>query len=170
MSSAAKLSPMPSIAEVCLLPNLLQLTIPAQWQDRNGHVNVQYYLRVFDLAADPLMHLLGMNVEVAPADSVGYFDLQHHLWFLAEMHVGDSISTHCRMLGCSAKRIHGLMFIVNHTRASLSATIEFLTTGANLRTRRSAALPAGVVATIMHLAAQHSHLTWPAPRSGAIAV
>ena len=64
----------------------------------------------------------------------------------------------------------GVMFIVNETRNSLASALEFVSCGADLKTRRSAALKPDVARKIGELIEAHSRLAWPAPRCGAIAV
>lgn len=161
--------PMPTIDQVGQLPELVRLTIPAEWQDLNGHVNVQHYLGIYDRAGWPLMDWLGIDESRFRVDKAGFFDLEHHLWYLAEMHVGDVVTVHTRFIARSVKRFHGVMFIVNTTRVSLASTIEFVTTGADLRTRRSAVLPEDVAQRLAGLIDEHSRLAWPAPRCGSIA-
>ncbi len=160
--------PMPSIDQVRELPTLIELTIPPEWQDLNGHVNVQHYLDIYDQAGWPLMHWLGIDESRFKVDKTGFFDLEHHLWYLAEMHVGDVVTAHTRFYGFSTKRFHGALFIVNKTRGSLASVLEFVTTGANLETRRSAALPDDVARKAAGLIEEHSRLTWPSPRCGSI--
>ena len=160
---------MPNLNQVRELPPLLTLTIPADWQDINGHVNVQYYLRIYDLAGEPLMRLFGVDESHFHDDKFGYFDLEHHLWYLAEMHVGDVVTAHFRFLRQTAKRFHGVMFIANQTRGSLAAALEFVTSGADLRTRRTTPLSATVARSLTGLIDQHSRLAWAAPVCGAIA-
>jgi acyl-CoA thioester hydrolase len=161
--------PMPTLDQVRELPALLTLTIPVDWQDSNGHVNLQYYLRIFDLCGKPLTHILGIGTAEILIGQLGYFNLEHHLWNLAEMHVGDTVCAHFRFLRSGTKRFHGLMFIVNQSRASLAAVLEFVTTGADLRTRRTSELPAAVAQELARLIDQHSQLAWTAPVCGAIA-
>ena len=160
---------MPSVDQVRELPALLEMTIPPAWQDLNGHVNVQHYLGIYDRSGWPLMEWLGIDESRFKVDRTGFFDLEHHVWYLAEMHVGDVVTAHTRFYGRSAKRFHGAMFIVNKTRGSLASVLEFVTTGANLETRRSAALPADVAERVSRLIAIHAELAWPGPRCGAIA-
>lgn len=160
---------MPSVDQVRELPALLEMTIPPEWQDLNGHVNVQHYLGIYDRTGWPLMEWLGIDESRFKVDRTGFFDLEHHVWYLAEMHVGDVVTAHTRFYGRSAKRFHGAMFIVNKTRASLASVLEFVTTGANLETRRSAALPGDVAERVSALIAIHAELAWPAPGCGVIA-
>jgi len=161
--------PMPTIEQVRELPTLLELVIPPEWQDLNGHVNVQHYLGIYDQAGWPLMHSLGIDESRFTVGRTGFFDLENHLWYLAEMHVGDVVTAHTRFIGRSAKRFHGVMLIANATRGSLASALEFVTTAANLETRRSAALPEDVAERVGALIDEHSRLSWPAPRCGSIA-
>ena len=160
---------MPTVEQVRELPTLFAMTIPPEWQDLNGHVNVQHYLGIYDRAGWPLMEWLGIDASRVKVDKRGFFDLEHHIWYLAEMHVGDEVNAYTRFLGLTAKRFHGVMFIVNKTRGSLASALEFVTTGADLVTRRSAALPDDVAARVGALIDEHSTLAWPAPRCGSIA-
>jgi acyl-CoA thioester hydrolase len=159
---------MPTVEQVRELPALFEMTIPPEWQDLNGHVNVQHYLGIYDRSGWPLMAWLGIDESRFKVDRIGFFDLEHHIWYLAEMHVGDVVTAHTRFYGRSAKRFHGALFIVNKTRESLASVLEFVTTGANLDTRRSSALPEDVAERVGRLLDEHSRLTWPAPRCGSI--
>lgn len=154
---------MPTLDQVRELPALLTLVVPSDWQDVNGHVNVQYYLRMYDLTSEPLFRLCGRDYRAYGADGFGCFDLENHLWYLAEIHVGDTVTAHLRLLGCGDKRFHGIMFIVNESRGALAAAIEFITTGADLQTRRATQLPDDFRRAMCGLVEQHSRLPWSAP-------
>ena len=39
----------PTPGELGRLPEQLRMTIPAEWEDRNEHVNVQYYVTLYEL-------------------------------------------------------------------------------------------------------------------------
>ena len=158
--------PMPTVECVRDLPAVLTMTVPADWQDHNGHVNVQHYLSVFDRAGWPLLKLIGIGPGYFRDERQGLFDLEHHIWYLAEMHVGDEISAHGRFLKRSDKRLHGLMFLVNVTRGRLASVLEYVSTGADLVSRRSAALPDAVKLRLDELIVAHDALGWPAPRCG----
>ncbi len=159
---------MPALQELDDLPPLLERTVPAEWQDLNGHVNVRHYLEIYDQAGWPMMGWLGIDERHFRDERRGFFDLEHHIWYLAEMHVGDSVTVHARFLARSAKRFHGAMFIANRTRQSVASVFEYVSTAADLEARRSAPLPTGVAARLDELIATHSRLAWPAPLCGSI--
>lgn len=159
---------MPTPGNIADLPPLLTMIIPAEWQDMNGHVNVQHYIALYDRASWPLLTQLGIDPDYFRDRRQGFFDLEHHVWYLTEMHVGDEVSAHVRYLAGSKKRMHGLMFLVNVTRRQLASVLEFVTTGADLESRRTAALPDAVKARLDALVAAHNSLDWKAPRCGSM--
>lgn len=90
------------------------------------------------------------------------------MWYLAEVHVGDRVTVHSRYLARSTKRFHGLVFIVNRTRNSVASLLEYVASGADLATRRSAPFSPIVNARLDALVAEHALLAWPAPMCGSI--
>lgn len=158
----------PTIEQVDLLEPLTHRTVPPEWEDINGHVNVRHYLDLYNEAGDPMLERLDVAEDYFRTDRRGFFDLEHHLWYLAEMHVGDRVSVHVRYLGRSAKRFHGLMFVVNRTRRSVACVMEFVASGADLATRRTAEFPPHVAGRLDAILAEHARLPWPAPTCGSI--
>ena len=158
--------PMPTVAQVCELPSLMEKVIPAVWQDLNGHVNVRHYLELYDAASWPMLAALGVDERLFLERRQGLFDLEHHLWYLDELHVGDTVTVHSRILDRTAKRYHGVMFIVNRTRGRLSSAFEYVSSGADLEARRTAPLPAVFAAHLDGMIAEGARLAWPAPVCG----
>jgi acyl-CoA thioester hydrolase len=159
----------PTVAQVDELDALIEIAVPPDWEDINGHVNVRHYLDLYNEAGGPMLQRLGVDETYFRSARRGFFDLEHHLWYLAEMHVGDRVTVHVRYLARSAKRFHGTMFVVNRTRDSVASVLEFLASGADLRTRRTAEFPAAVRARLDALLEEHGRLSWRAPVCGSIA-
>jgi acyl-CoA thioester hydrolase len=162
------LTRIPTLRDLDDLPPLLERTVPAEWEDLNGHVNVRHYLALYDQAGWPLMGWLGVDERHFREERRGFFDLEHHIWYLAEMHVGDTVTVHARFLARSAKRFHGAMFIANRSRQSVASAFEYVSTAADLEARRSVPLAPDIAARLDELIAAHSRLTWPAPLCGSI--
>ena len=133
---------MPTVAQIDELPSLMERVIPPEWEDLNGHVNVRHYLELYDAASWPMLAAIGLDEKVFLERRQGLFDLEHHLWYLSELHVGDKVTVHWRFIARSAKRFHGVMFVVNRTRGQLASAFEYVGTGADLDARRTAPLPA----------------------------
>ena len=161
---------MPAMHEVDQLPPLLERTIPAAWEDLNGHVNVRHYLELYDQAGWPMLSQIGIEEHHFHEERRGLFDLEHHIWYLAEMHVGDLVTVHSRILERNAKRFHGVMFVANRTQQRVASAFEYVTTGADLEARSTAPLPDTVAARLDEIIAADVRLSWPAPVCGVISV
>lgn len=159
---------MPSAEQVEALPRHLEHVVPPSWEDLNGHVNFRHYFDLCDLAGDSMLAEFGVGPTYMLEERRGFFELEHHLWYLDELHVGDRVSVHTRYHDRSTKRIHGTLFIVNQSRRELACVLEFVSTGVDLDARRTAALPPDVAARLDGLIASHRALGWPAPICGAI--
>ena len=156
----------PSVGNVRELPELLTQAIPAEWEDYNGHVNIQYYMRLYEQGGWPLVGQLGLDESYFRDRRCGLFDLEHHLFYLSEVYAGDEVSVHCRLLDKTAKRFHGMMFLLNQTRNALAGTMEFVTSGADLDARRTAVFPDDIAVRISAMVDAQRGLDWDAPVCG----
>ena len=161
---------MPTIEQVRELPELLRLIVPPEWEDINGHVNVRHYMAMYDLSGVPIMETLGIDAQFVESERVGFFDLEHHVWYLSEILVGQEVAIHSRMVACGAKRMLGLIFIVNLTAGRVASVVEYVATAADLETRRTVLLPDAVAQRVRELIAAHDSLAWAPPRSHSISV
>jgi len=160
---------MPTVAQVYDLPPLMEKVVPHEWQDLNGHVNVRHYLELYDAASWPRLAEFGLDASVFLERRQGLFDLEHHLWYLDELHVGDTVTVHWRFVARTVKRFHGVMFIVNRSRGRLASVFEYVSTGADLDARKTAPLPPEFAARLDALIAEHARLAWPPPTCGVMA-
>lgn len=154
------------VTDVQALPRLQELIVPVAYRDENEHMNVRYYMTIFDEAGYPLVGNLGLTPEFHVQHGTGGFDLEHHLHYLNEVLIGDRVAVYYRIIGRSAKRIHYMMFLVNETRRNLAATFECVNSFADLTQRRTAPYPPEIAARIDAILAQHQKLTWAAPVCG----
>jgi acyl-CoA thioester hydrolase len=159
----------PRYEQVIELPSLMERVVPAAWQDLNGHVNVRHYLELFDAASWPMLAGFGLDERVFRERRQGLFDLEHHLWYLSELHVGDIVSVHARFIARTAKRFHGVMFAIDRTRSRLASVFEYVSSGADLEARRTAPLVPELAAELDRRIAEHLKLAWPAPVCGVLA-
>ena len=151
-----------------LEPVCLRTTVPDTWRDSNGHMNVRWYLALFDDAGDTLHDWMGVTPAYHAAHGTGTFDLEHHIHYIAEVLPGERIAVYIRVVGYSEKRLHYIMFLVNETRPALSATLECINTFADLSVRRTAPWPPEAAAKLAEALAADRRLDWPAPLCGAM--
>jgi acyl-CoA thioester hydrolase len=156
----------PTPEQVRELPRLAQLTIPSNWEDENGHVNVQYYMTLYDQGGRPLMEALGIDDRYFNERRLGIFDLEHHISYFGEIHVGETVSVYARLLDRNAKRFHGIVFVINDTRDRLASALEFIASGADLEARRTVAYPDDVAAAMDRQIEEHRRLSWAPPVCG----
>src|SRR5579884_1772522 len=143
-----------------LAPPCLRMTVPESYRDENGHMNMRWYLAIYDDAGYPLQERLGLDQDFHARHHTGGFDLEHHIHYLKEVLPGDEVSVYARLLQRTDKRIHYLMFLVNESRGTLASIFECVNSFADMRARRTAPYPAEIAARIDHLIALHSALGW----------
>jgi len=163
-------APAISLDQLASLPAVYRALIPPAYEDSNGHMNMRWYLAVYDEAGDAMYPMLGLTPDYFASSGMGGFDLEHHLWYPAEVRIGDTVVIRARFIARSAKLMHYMLFMVNETRGMLSSLFECVHAHADLTVRRTAPFPAQVAATIDAYIAAHRALTWPAPVSGAMGV
>ncbi len=148
------------------LAPLYRMTIPEAYRDENGHMNVRWYLHIFDDAGYPMVASFGLDPTFHAQHGTGGFDLEQHLHYLKEVHIGDAVTVYARLIGRSAKRIHYMMFMVNETHHTLAALFECVNSFADLKERRTAAYPTEIAEKIDAILIQDRALNWDAPVCG----
>ncbi|NNK38261.1 MAG: thioesterase family protein [Xanthomonadales bacterium] len=151
------------------LPLQFRMRVPPEWEDRNGHVNVQYYLRLYELGAWKILEDGGFDEDWFSTSGLSVFDLEHHLHFRAELLVGDQVSCYHRVVACSDKRFHGVYLVVDDVQDVLAATVEYVAACIDMGSRRMAPWPAAMAAHMDRLIDGHAGLSWPAPLCGVLA-
>jgi acyl-CoA thioester hydrolase len=157
-----------SIHEVRMLPLTHQATIPEDYLDSMGHMNVMWYTHLFAHAMGGMFKQLGMNRDYFVSNQAGSFALKQYVNYLIEVRFGEQISIYTRLLGRSPKRIHLIHFMVNDGSDVLASTSEVLLTHIDMRIRRSSPFQPTVSENIDRLLAEHLALAWPAPLAGPI--
>ncbi|HEX2905518.1 MAG TPA: thioesterase family protein [Phototrophicaceae bacterium] len=150
------------------LPIVYRFTVPEEYRDAMGHMNMRWYLAIYDEAGIPLFDELGLTLEHYQHNHAGGFDLEHHIHYLNEVRIGDTLTLRARLLGRSAKRLHYLLFMVNESRGLLASIFECVNSYADLSARRTAPYPPEIAANIDAMLAEHQQLTWAAPVCGAM--
>ena len=159
-----------SLDQLTCLPEVYRGVIPPAYEDRNGHMNVRWYLALYDEAGDAIYPMLGLTADYFASSGMGGFDLEHHLWYAAEVRKGDMVVIRVRFLARSSKLMHYMMFMANETRGVLSSIFECVHAHVDLSTRRTRALPGRGGGQDRRLHRCAPRLAWSAPVSGAMGV
>jgi acyl-CoA thioester hydrolase len=157
-----------SIQQLEALPLFYRTTIPESYLDAMGHMNVRWYMAVFDEAAWKFFASVGMDQTYYENHHGGGFALKQFVRYLAEVRAGETVAVRTRVLGRSAKRIHFMHFMISETAQRLAATLEVLGSHADLRAQRTSPYPPQIAARIDALLAEHRQLDWEAPVCGVI--
>ena len=152
------------------LPRYHHETIPEDYLDAMGHMNVRYYMAVFDNGGWKMLEAVGMDEAYYRENRAGGFGLRHFISYINEVHVGERVAVHSRLLGCSDTRIHFLHFMVNETRHTIAATLEGVGAHADLLARKITPYPPAVLQKIKALVREHQALDWDAPTCGILGV
>ncbi len=150
------------------LPLYNRVTIPTEYLDLMGHLNIRWYVAIYDDAAWGLFADMGMTEDYYRECQAGGFALQQFIRYLAEVRVGETVTIRARVLGRSEKRVHFMLFMVNETTRKLASTFEVLGSHADLSIRRTSPYPPNIAAKIDALMAEQNALDWDAPVCGII--
>jgi acyl-CoA thioester hydrolase len=145
------------------------MEIPPDWEDRNGHVGVQYFQALFSMGAWRVLEEIGIDEGWFRRHQRSQFDLEHHVFYRSELHVGDHVSTYNRVLGKSERRFHGMYLVVNDSTEKLAATLEYVTAGIDMGRRRMDSFPDDLSRGLDVLLEKHRALGWDAPVCGTMA-
>ena len=149
-----------------LEPVCLRLAIPEAWRDDNGHMNMRWYLAVFDDAGEVLHQRLGLTPEFHRARGSGTVDLEHHVHYLGEVMPGEQVAVYVRCVASSPKRLHYLMFMVNESRGRLASIFECINAFLDQTERKTAPFPPEIASKIGEAVAASARLDWPPPVCG----
>ncbi len=142
-----------------------EMRVRPEWLDYNGHMNVAWYLRAFDLALEDFLISLGLGLSYLEERRGSTFTLENHIRYLREVKEGDTLRMQFHLLAFDDKRIHSLAYMHNAREDYLAATCEQVGMHIDMTRRRSAPFPSDIRARIAETARAHSALPRP-PEAG----
>ena len=161
---------MTPIHNVQTLSQFYQTTVSEDHLDAMGHLNIQWYIAFYDRAAWRFFESVGMSNTYFAEQQGGIFALQQYAYYYSEVRLGETIAIYTRLLGRSAKRAHFMHFMLNQTRPGLAATLETLTSHADLKIRRASPFPQEIADSLDKMLKTHQLLDWDAPTCGVMKV
>lgn len=129
-----------------------------EWLDHNGHMNVAYYLLIFDRATDRFLAMLGKNAEYIERTQCSTFALEMHLNYVRELRPRALWAVRTQLIDADHKRIHLLHSMYHGEEGWLAATNESLTMHIDLTARRSTPFPPEISRRIEALTFAHANL------------
>jgi len=147
--------------------DLYRDVVRADWIDHNGHMNVGYYLVVFDFATDAWMDFIGLTQAHRREHRVTTFCLEAHVTYVREVGEGDPLRFTTRLLAYDDKRIHYLHEMYHAREDYLASTNELMSLHVSQETRRAAPMAPYVLEGLECIARAHAVLP-PAPHVGRV--
>lgn len=135
--------------------------VRSEWIDFNGHMNVAYYVVVFDNAVDVLFEALGYGRDWREAAGRSHFAVEAHIRYLGEVKLGTLVAVESRMLGADAKRLHHFHIMRNAETGAVAATFEVLSLTVDMTTRKAGSLAPADLQRALDAVAAHATLPLP---------
>ena len=107
-----------------------------EYTDYNNHLNVAYYVRIFDIAADIMLDNFKMGGQSAIKDKRTTFVAEMHTHYFQEIRLGEEVETHITYVDHDKKRIYYKLSMFNKEKKYLAATNEVLSLYVDLNKRK----------------------------------
>ena len=133
-------------------------TVQSEWIDHNGHMNMGYYLVVFDLATDEFMDFVHLTRAHRKEHQVTTFSLEGHITYNREIGEGEPMCFTTELLDFDEKRLHYIHHMYHATKGYLASTNELMSLHVSLATRRSAPMEPAILDRLAAIKSAHAAL------------
>ena len=132
-----------------------------EWIDPNGHMNLAYYIVLFDYATDALFDAIGIGRAYKDASNHGTFVAETHNLYERELLVGERVRVATQILGTDGKRLHLAHEMFSCKSGQRAATQELMYLHIDLAERRVAPWLPEARARVAAAASAHARLPTP---------
>ena len=108
------------------------------WTDYNGHMNLSYYILVFDMGAEVILSKFKMGEHSAKTSKKSTMVVETHTTYKQEVKEGDEVDVFISYFDHDNKRIHYKLEMYDKAKNTLSATTEVLSLYIDLNIRKVA--------------------------------
>ena len=139
----------------------MESVVRPEWIDSNGHMNLAYYVVVFDLATDALYAALNIGDAYREATGFSCFTAETHTLYEREVHLGDKLRVRSWLLGADTKRVHYFHEMFHADSGERSAVQELMALHIDMGIRRVAPFPAEPYAALQKAGAEYAPASLP---------
>ena len=132
-----------------------------EWIDWNGHLNLAYYVVLFDKATDLLFEELGLGLSYRRDTDRGTFVAETHNRYERELLVGEKVRVTTQIVGSDDKRLHIAHEMFRVKDDLRAATQELMFLHVDLIARRVMPFPPDLKTRVSAAAAAHAVLPHP---------
>ena len=112
--------------------------IKKEWTDYNNHMNMAYYVLVFDQIWEIILEKFKMGEQSAKSTKMSTMVVETHTTYDNEVKEGDEVEINLTFFNHDKKRLHFKMEMIEKSSKKLSATLEMLSLYIDLNKRRVA--------------------------------
>ena len=109
-----------------------------EWTDYNGHMNLSYYILVFDIGAEVILSKFKMGEHSAKTTKKSTMVVETHTTYNQEVKEGDEVNVFISYFDHDNKRLHYKLEMFDKNKNRLSATTEVLALYVDLNIRKVA--------------------------------
>ena len=109
-----------------------------EWTDYNNHMNLSYYILVFDKAAEKMLSNFNMGEEAAINTKRSTMVVETHTTYNNEVKEGEEVDIYLSYCDHDKKRLHYKLEMYEKSKNVLSSTTEVLALYINLELRKVA--------------------------------
>ena len=109
-----------------------------EWTDYNNHMNLSFYILVFDKAAEKILSKFNMGEEAAIKTKRSTMVVETHTTYNNEVKENDNVDVYLSYCDHDKKRLHYKLEMYEKSKNVLSATTEVLALYINLELRKVA--------------------------------
>ena len=112
--------------------------IKKEWIDYNDHMNMAYYVLVFDVVWEIILKKFKMGENSAKSSNMSTMVVETHTTYNNEVKLGDEVEINLTFFDHDKKRLHFKMEMIEKSSKKLSATLEMLSLYIDLNKRKVA--------------------------------
>ena len=110
--------------------------IKKEWTDYNNHMNMAYYVLVFDQIWEIILEKFKMGEKSAKTTKMSTMVVETHTTYNNEIKEGDEVEINLTFFDHDKKRLHYKMEMIEKSSKKLSATLEMLSLYIDLSKRK----------------------------------
>ena len=107
-----------------------------EWVDYNNHLNMAYYILIFDQACEVVLEKFKIGADSAKNEKRGTMVVETNTRYISEVKEGDEVDIMLTFFDHDKKRLHLKLEIIKKKTKIISASIEWLSLYVNLETRK----------------------------------
>ncbi|MDA7745571.1 thioesterase family protein, partial [Candidatus Pelagibacter sp.] len=110
--------------------------IKKEWADYNNHMNMAYYVLVFDQVWEVMLEKFKMGENSAKTTNMSTMVVETYTTYNNEVKEGDEVEINLTFFDHDKKRLHYKMEMIEKSSQKLSATLEMLSLYIDLNKRK----------------------------------